>query len=877
MNPQGLTFLLESLRTKAEYQVFDLPIQENRTTGDPIKLTLPLESSVLQLKLRPNLPSLHQNFAYLVTTNNSTRVIVDEFVETRECFYENEGNEVRAWMDMCDGLNGIILINSTVYLIKPLPLRYRQSNSTTPHLLVKSESVGSVRKPWVLAGRRKRQRRSFGLKKEVKVETAIFVDRDLYRHMLNNFPENTERNLYRFVLAMINAVQLLYNDDSLEFKVTFLLKRLEILHADPPKLQRSHDIDRYLSNFCAWQEKENLSWEKSPLHWDHALMLTGLDLYAIGKSGKLSNQVLGLAPVAGMCKPSSSCTVNEGLHFESVYVVAHEIGHNLGMRHDGPSADNDCDPNSHIMSPTLGSGKSTWSQCSNRYLSHFLQSPQAQCLFQTTDAQLDHTEGGTLPGERFDADLQCMLKYGKQSERSQTQNIEEICRDLRCTKERYTWTSHPALEGTKCGATKWCRLGRCVEKANVEMRGFSIDGKWTEWSSYSECASACLMGNTNSERGSTGITVASRSCSNPRPENGGRYCSGNSKKYQTCEAMQCSNIPPITIKEFAEQICRRAREFDKDIIGLGFQRNSSDAEESCTVWCYQYNGGAKSRGWIFPDGTKCHSNPQTSNPMFCVSGRCEEFQCSPKNETTFVATGNHCESKFTQVKTSDPGWTPVGPCRYNCITPASGLRVLKRGSEHNLQLCQSTNCNKKKTLFEYATSLCSKYKSRVNKLSGLGIQLTATLEDPDRPCHVACQDEKFSHRFYLVTGEDGWFPFGADCARGTSGKKAYCVSGKCLEFGKNNLPTVESELTFFNVRRRRSLDVQNKTVTATVDLLAVRKLIDALSKGETVFPEPPMVTIDFDNPIHISPQWESESGSSNFSIGVKAANITTCR
>lgn len=92
------------LLIEAEYQVFELPIQEERTTGDPIKLTLPLKSSVLQLKLRPNLPSLHKNFAYLVTTSNSTRVIVDEFVETRECFYENEGNEVRAWMDMCDGL-----------------------------------------------------------------------------------------------------------------------------------------------------------------------------------------------------------------------------------------------------------------------------------------------------------------------------------------------------------------------------------------------------------------------------------------------------------------------------------------------------------------------------------------------------------------------------------------------------------------------------------------------------------------------------------------------------------------------------------------------------------------------------------------------------
>ncbi len=35
----------------------------------------------------------------------------------------------------------------------------------------------------------------------------------------------------------------------------------------------------------------------------------------------------GLAPVGGMCTATSSCTVNEGRHFESVYVVAHEIGH----------------------------------------------------------------------------------------------------------------------------------------------------------------------------------------------------------------------------------------------------------------------------------------------------------------------------------------------------------------------------------------------------------------------------------------------------------------------------------------------------------------------------------------------------------------------
>ena len=35
-----------------------------------------------------------------------------------------------------------------------------------------------------------------------------------------------------------------------------------------------------------------------------------------------------------MCTATSSCTVNEGRHFESVYVVAHEIGHKYKSLYD---------------------------------------------------------------------------------------------------------------------------------------------------------------------------------------------------------------------------------------------------------------------------------------------------------------------------------------------------------------------------------------------------------------------------------------------------------------------------------------------------------------------------------------------------------------
>jgi hypothetical protein len=40
----------------------------------------------------------------------------------------------------------------------------------------------------------------------IHVETAVFIDKDLYQHMAINFPTDTERELVRVVLAMINAV-----------------------------------------------------------------------------------------------------------------------------------------------------------------------------------------------------------------------------------------------------------------------------------------------------------------------------------------------------------------------------------------------------------------------------------------------------------------------------------------------------------------------------------------------------------------------------------------------------------------------------------------------------------------------------------------------
>lgn len=50
-----------------------------------------------------------------------------------------------------------------------------------------------------------------------------------------------------------------------------------------------------------------------------------------------------------------------------------------------------------------------------------------------------------------------LLKHGVGSHHAPSQELEDICQDLHCRRDHYTWTSHPALEGTTCGHRKVCK------------------------------------------------------------------------------------------------------------------------------------------------------------------------------------------------------------------------------------------------------------------------------------------------------------------------------------------------------------------------------------------------------------------------------------
>ena len=136
--------------------------------------------------------------------------------------------------------------------------------------------------------------------------------------------------------------------------------------------------------------------------------------------------VLGLAWAGTMCYRYYSCSISEGTQFGSVYIITHEIGHSMGMEHDGDGVSKTCDKDKYLMSPTTGPGKVTWSTCSSQNLQDFIKYGTSElrdsktaikpaCLNRSTrqaKSLIDYSTG-PLPGQKYNSTKQCILAMGK--------------------------------------------------------------------------------------------------------------------------------------------------------------------------------------------------------------------------------------------------------------------------------------------------------------------------------------------------------------------------------------------------------------------------------------------------------------------------------
>lgn len=216
-----------------------------------------------------------------------------------------------------------------------------------------------------------------------------------------------------------------------------------------------------------------------------------------------------------------------------------------------------------------------------------------------------------------------------------SKSLDSICQNLQCRTTQRTgyYSSGPALDGTECGANKWCSGGSCVKKFKLPKPIEVIRGGWSEWK-IEECISGCLFK-------SKGHQKKRRLCDNPPPKNTDEGCEGISYDVGLCDDTDfCKQKGHITVIEYASKRCQiyssNLPEIDFHGKGLQAPHETNRLWMSCAIFCRRRDTGAYFSARVelndigvdayFPDGTWCHNDGRKN--YYCVQHHClpENFQ-----------------------------------------------------------------------------------------------------------------------------------------------------------------------------------------------------------------------------------------------------------
>lgn len=350
---------------------------DEAASGEELHVAFDADGASFQLTLRRNRGLLSGGIRHHIMGAGGQ---VEEGPLPRSCYYVGHAQgdpESRSGLSTCSGaLSGMVLAHGRALAIEPLKGAVG-ADGKMPHVVRRMEGEEVLRKRAAVAkfmrgdlGDGEARRLAGSAKKTVEILLATDHER-----FLAFGGASSSSALVEHSVGIINAAAAMYRappGDNASFSYDIELAVVDIVtfpDKDPweETVETQGDkvlAESLLSQFGSWGQSQLVA-GRVGAH-DNRILISGR---------QFDGSAAGLAFIGTMCKHSYSSSIGQCLGTAADdlgmcgAIVAHELGHNLGMRHDGE--DNACKPDVNVMAPSTIASADRFSSCSTKYVADF--------------------------------------------------------------------------------------------------------------------------------------------------------------------------------------------------------------------------------------------------------------------------------------------------------------------------------------------------------------------------------------------------------------------------------------------------------------------------------------------------------------------------